>query len=179
MDARPDSESDAGEQFTRLLIANRNRIYGFIYTLVHDHQATNDIFQEVSAVLWKKFDQFEQGTDFGAWALSVSRFSVFEWRRKQKKVPMPLDDEQLNALADTAIAASPAVSDREVALRRCVEELPTRHRDLLRSRYFQEKPVNDIAADSKRTSRAVYRMLDRIHTALLDCIQNRLSQKTV
>ena len=55
------------QAFSRLLVANQRRIYGFILTLVHDRSAAEDILQDVSALLWQKYDKFEPGTDFAAW----------------------------------------------------------------------------------------------------------------
>ena len=90
------------EDYTRLLVAHQRRIYGFIYTLVHDHSATDDILQEVAALLWKKFETFEVGTDFAAWAMRVARYKVLEWRRKQQRLPLPIDEELLLDLAAKA-----------------------------------------------------------------------------
>ena len=96
-------DSDLAASFSRLLIANQRRLYGFVYTLVQDHTATDEILQEVATVLLKKFDQFEPGTDFGAWAMKVSRFTVFEWRRKQAKLPLPMGEELFASIADKAV----------------------------------------------------------------------------
>ena len=101
-----DAESDnapvpieRGEAFTRLLVAHQPRIYGFVYSLVGDRAAADDVLQEVSTVLWRKFNDFEHGTNFNAWALNIARFSVLEWRRKQSRAPLLLDDES-RALLD-------------------------------------------------------------------------------
>ena len=167
--------SDEGGEFSRLLVANRHRIYGFIYALVHDHSATDDILQEATTVLWKKFDKFEPGTDFGAWAMSVARLSIFEWRRKQKKVPLPLDDRELMLLADEAVVVSCEADARHDALRHCVASLTDRQRELVRRRYQQGERVAQIAESSRKSSRAIYKILTQVHNALLKCIQKRIS----
>ena len=167
-------ELQRGEEFSKLLMANRNRIYGFIYALVADRHATEDILQNVSAVLWKKFDQFELGTDFAAWAMKVSRFIVLQWREKQTKLPLPLEEEELLRLADAAVVVSYDDGVRREALHECVRDLPERHRQLLADRYFSKEPVSGIAERTKRSRRAVYKMLDRIRAVLLDCIRARI-----
>jgi RNA polymerase sigma-70 factor (ECF subfamily) len=175
----PDQPNDClaprGERFSRLLVAHSHRIYGFIFALVHDHAATNDILQEVSAVLWRKFDRFDPGTDFGAWAMSVARLSVFEWRRAQKNFPLQLDDEQLSFLADEAMAVGCEFESRREALRGCMEKLAAGDRDLLAARYREEQSVQAIADRVHRTRMAIYKRLDKLHTLLLDCIARRLA----
>ena len=59
-------KSDQTETFSRLLVANHHRLYGFVYTLVQDHNVVDDLLQEATTVLWRKFEQYEMGTDFGA-----------------------------------------------------------------------------------------------------------------
>ncbi len=177
------SENDASgkdeqvEQFSRLLVANQRRIYGFILSLVHDRAATNDILQEVSAVLWRKFERFEPGTDFAAWAMSVARLNIFEWRRAQKYVPLPLDDDQFTRLADEAVAVSCEYEARREALAKCMQTLPASDRELILARYFQGDPVTRIAGRLERTRMAIYKRLNRIHCALLDCIQTRIASE--
>jgi len=100
------SEQDRGERFSSLLISSRHRVYGFIYSLTQNHQASEDILQEVSTILWRKFDQYEEGTDFAVWAMSVGRFCVLNWRRKQARLPLNLEDADLMRLADEAISVS-------------------------------------------------------------------------
>ena len=168
-------DADRGGEFSRLLMANRHRIYGFIFALVHNHDATDDILQEATTVLWRKFDRFEPGTDFGAWAMSVARLSIFEWRRKQKKLPLPLDDRELMQLADEAVVVSCEAGARRDALRRCVEHLPDRQRELLRRRYQNGERVAAIAQSSKKSTRAIYKTLNQVHNSLLSCIQKRLA----
>ena len=79
-----ENDDETVQAFSRLLVANQRRIYGFILTLVHDRAAAEDILQDVSALLWQKFDKFERGTDFAAWGMAVSRLTILNWRRKQK-----------------------------------------------------------------------------------------------
>lgn len=162
------------EEFSRLLMANQQRLFGFVYSLVHDSAATHDILQEVSTVLWRKFDQFEPGTDFGAWAMKIARFTVLNWRRQQAKLPLPLDEETLDALAEEAIEQSCQAEFREEALEHCLGKLDERDRGLLAERYDRDRPVVEIAKQEKRSRRAVYKHLTRLHGALLDCIETQL-----
>jgi RNA polymerase sigma-70 factor (ECF subfamily) len=163
---------ERGEAFTRLLVATQPRLYGFIYSLVGDRSAADDVLQEVSSVLWRKFDDFEEGTNFGAWALKIARFSVLEWRRKQSRAPLPIDEDTLIALADQAAEMAEGVGEMREALHLCLAKLPDRQRELLRARYFDDEPVQSIASRWQRTRMAIYKMLRKTHAALLGCIES-------
>ena len=162
-----DSRRHSQELFTRLLVSNQRRIYGFIFTLVHDHSTTDDVLQEVTTLLWEKFETFEIGTDFGAWSMRVARFKVLEWRRGQQRLPLPIEDELLHELAGKAETAQlDGDLGRQEALEHCLGKLGERDRSLLDERYQQRTPVSRMAELRNRTRDAVYKILARIHRDL-------------
>ncbi|MDP4582481.1 MAG: sigma-70 family RNA polymerase sigma factor [Verrucomicrobiales bacterium] len=173
----PESEhqnESRGETFSRLLMAERRRILGFIQVLVQDRSAAEDVLQDVSAVLWTKFDQFELGTDFAAWAMCVARLTVLNWRRKQSRLPVALSDETLQLLADEAVAAlSVPDEERREVLQACLRRLPEEQRELLRAHYEHGEEVSSIAQTAQRSTRSIYLRLEKIHAALLDCMQHK------
>lgn len=169
-----ESSDERGARYSRLLIANRRRIYGFIFTLVHDREATEDVLQDVSATLWKKFDKFEPGTDFAAWAMSIARFTVLNWRRKQAKLPLTLDEEQFTNLADAALSVSFETETRRAALATCMAKLSVENRALVRDRYTNNRSVSEIATEADRSRVAIYKRMAHLHTTLLHCINARL-----
>lgn len=170
-------QSQDHEKFTRLLVANQRRIYGFIFTLIQDHGATDDVLQETTSLLWEKFDSFELGTDFGAWAMRVARFKVLEWRRKQQRLPLPIEEELLIEMAAKAEEAQnhDGIGRRE-ALEQCLSKLNERDMSLLNERYTLEKPVTRIASQMGRSRDAVYKVLARIHRDLQGCIKGKLKE---
>ena len=85
-----------GEAFTRLLLQNQRRIAGLIFSLVPRGADADDVMQETCAVLWRKFGEFQTGTDFGAWALRIARFQVMSYYAHQKRMQARLSDETTN-----------------------------------------------------------------------------------
>jgi RNA polymerase sigma-70 factor, ECF subfamily len=59
--------------FLKLVLQHQHEIYAYILMLVpHIHDA-DDLFQDGMTIMWKKFDQFQPGTKFAAWAGSFVR----------------------------------------------------------------------------------------------------------
>ncbi len=170
----PSDPSQKTELFTNLLIANRERIFAFIFALTHNRDAAHDVFQEVSTVLWRKFDNFDPETDFACWAMAIARLSVFEWRRSTKKLPQILTDEQLGRLADAATAIVSEHDERVAALRGCLEMASKRDRDLLLQHYDHDRSVSVIAEESGVSRMAIYKRMNRIHARLLSCVRGKL-----
>ena len=68
----PGHSDETTEQFVSLILANQLRIHGFIRSLVPNHADVEDLFQQTSIVLWRKFKDYEAGTNFAAWAMRVA-----------------------------------------------------------------------------------------------------------
>lgn len=169
--------SDRNEVFVRVFAANQRRIHAFIMALVPRLADADDIFQEVSLELWRKFDTFTVGTDFVAWANQFSRYFVLKHFAKQRRLGRLVFDEQLlEILAGEAASATIRADDRLDALRVCLEKLPPKSRTLLAMRYESGlKTCRDVAARLGRSADAVYKALSRLHDALLACIEGQLA----
>ena len=160
--------------FTRLLVANQSALYGFLFSLVQDRHAADDLLQDLATRLWKNYADYDRSRPFIAWGLGFARLLVLEWRRKQAKLPLPLEDETLLALADLADHRAHHHEERREALRECLKSLTPLQRQTLHSRYEQETPVSELASRSRRSEMAVYKVLKRAHEALLSCIHQTL-----
>ena len=68
------------ERFLHLLTANHHRIYAFIMTLVPNSNDADDIMQETTTVMLKKFGEFELGTDFVAWGIAVAHYVILSFK---------------------------------------------------------------------------------------------------
>ena len=55
-------------KFVGLINQHQVRLGNFIETLVSDYQIAQDLLQNTSLVLWQKRAEFEEGSDFWAWA---------------------------------------------------------------------------------------------------------------
>jgi RNA polymerase sigma-70 factor (ECF subfamily) len=163
-----------GEVFTRLLLQNQKRIAGLIYSLVARGSDSDDVMQETCAVMWRKFGEFQPGTDFGAWGLRIARFQVMSYYARQKRAQARLSDELIETLADTLAEARWESSDRAEALRTCVGQLKERDFDLVQRRYHAGENVDEIAHRLGSTVHAVYKALARLQVRLLACVNSKL-----
>ena len=167
------------EDFARLLTANHSRIRAFIYTLVHDHHSADDVMQEVASVLWKKYSEGEEVRDFGAWAITVARFTVLNWRRRQARVPIPMDDEQFAILADAAVEAVVRNDPRGDALMDCIQQLDATQHALIEKRYVKGFSAQQIGDQEGRSRIAVHKSLTKIRELLVACTQRKIAEGAV
>ena len=160
-----------GQEFMHLYVANERRICGFIFTLIHDWSATEDILQETAQIMWSKFDQFERGTDFVAWALRIARYQVMDyWKRQDSRTSF--DKKLIEELAQQAQDHIGRREDRRhEALKRCLEKLSKRDRHLIEMRYALDTTIQNIADRLGWHTKSVYRSLKRIRWQLFHCVR--------
>ena len=168
-------QPDHTENFVRLLVANQRRICGLIAAMVPNPADADDLLQEVSAALWRKFDRFEPGTDFSAWALKFARLEVLRFYRRSKRSRLRFGEDLLKSLADEAEALAPSSDIRHEALQRCIGRLNEKARHIISLRYEPNATVASVAEAIGRSPNVVYKALNKIHSFLLACIQRQLA----
>ena len=79
-------------------------LYAFMYTLVHDRDAAEDIVQIASLKAWKHFGSFDQAKSFKTWLFAIGKNSAFDYLKKKKTIPFSAfqddEDSPLERVAD-------------------------------------------------------------------------------
>lgn len=164
------SRPGAGE-FVPLFSRNAMRIHGYIQTLIPRWSDADDVFQETSRVLWEKFEQFEPGSDFFAWACRIAHYQALYYRQRQKRSRLQFSDEFLNCVDEHFRQRADVLSTQHESLAACVQQLAPRDKQLIQLRYHEQATVKTIAENMERGIDAIYKALNRIQEALLNCIR--------
>ncbi len=137
---------------------------------------TEDLFQEMCIVLWRKFDQFQAGTNFRAWAKQIGRNLIMDYQKKHKRRPVTrLDDEMINLLSFRYEPIQNEIDLRLETLKQCVDKLSFRDRNLIEKAYKRGESVKCIANETEVSVQRIYKRLGTIHGTLLRCIRTTLS----
>jgi RNA polymerase sigma-70 factor (ECF subfamily) len=163
--------------FLKLFVRHQQEIYAYILTLVpHVHDA-DDLFQEGMTVMWRKFDQFQPGTNFAAWGVQIMRYQILDYRRslaRNKRVLM--EDSLFEALMDHIPTIQDEAATRMEALRKCQTLLNDRAKRIIKMRYERNTPIEDIGSYLKVSRRQVYHILGQINSVLLRCMRRTLAE---
>ena len=167
------------QMFAALLSEHRRGLFAFIYSLLQHHADAEDAYQQMSLVLWEKFDEFKLGTNFWSWAAKVahniSRDSI---KSKRRRAPC-LSEELLDSIAAAHdMYNAPAMADKSEALDRCLEMLSSRDRRLIERCYTRDRSLAAIAASEDRSVDAIYKAISRIRKRLFHCVKHRLAAES-
>ncbi|MFC1762069.1 sigma-70 family RNA polymerase sigma factor [Planctomycetota bacterium] len=168
------NEGSPTERFLQLLMANQQRIYAFILGMVFNRSDADDVMQEATIVMWRKFGEFRPGTDFVAWGVTIAKYQVLGFRQKHRSLLLRFSEETLQALEADADSMLSQLDSRLDAMEHCMAKLKGRDRELVQMRYTQDMTVKKVAERIGRSIHTVYKSLGRIHDLLLHCVRRQL-----
>lgn len=144
--------------------------------MVHNQADAEELLQDTAALLWEKFDTYEEGTNFGAWAICVAKNKALEFLRSQQRARMIFDDKIYTSISRTAEIVSLDAVERFNALDTCLNQLVEQDRRLLVLRYQQNVAVKEIARMMGRSLNGLYQSYSRIIELLRSCAKRKLAQ---
>src|SRR5436305_6726193 len=88
--------------FLRLFLQNERRLYAYILTLLPNRADADDVLQEVSLVLWDKFDAEHPPDHFTAWGCRIAYFKILDFYKKRSRSRVVFSQAMLERVSDTA-----------------------------------------------------------------------------
>ena len=171
------TQPSPADAFALLFEQHSRAVHAHVQTLVPNVHDAAEVFQETCKTLWEKFDQYQSGTDFRAWACRIAYYKVLKLRDRQYRSPQLFSPAFLDLVDEELIVMSDSLDARSEALARCREKLSQRDRDLLERFYKEGATTKRVASHLRLSVHQVYRAVRRIHEALLECINKTLTEE--
>lgn len=130
--------------------------------------------QDTMLVMWRKFGQFIEGTNFAAWGTQIARFNITKYYRTAQPGVVRFDDEALGNILEQEAEFGLSEDRYLEALETCVRKLQAGSREILSLRYTENMKITDIAEKIGKPLQTIYKNFSRIHHSLYECIERRL-----
>lgn len=166
---------DEGSHFVNQLTACQHRIYAFILTLVPNWSDADDLMQETTEVMWRKFQDEEHIHDFCAWGKAIARNKIMNFYAKKKRERILFDDSLLKDVMEREEKTSLQEELRVRTLQKCMGKLRPNDRQLIQILYAHELTIKKLAEEVKRPVQGLYKAMARIHHTLVQCVRRSLS----
>lgn len=167
------------QAFAGLVRLYQEAVWRIAAALLRDRDATENVAQQVFVDAYLHLDQYEPGTDFGAWLRTLARNRLRKELRTAARADRRLAAyrERLEDRLRAEAAGRHDDADAYLAaLRGCRDLLPERDAAVLRLRYEKGMTFEAIGARRGQSPDAVQRMISRIRFRLRDCIQGKLTR---
>ncbi|QDT67502.1 RNA polymerase sigma factor CnrH [Planctomycetes bacterium MalM25] len=171
----PPDAAPQEDVFLRYFSRDRYRIYRFIYSLLPNEADAEDVFQQASIILWKRFGDFDQDREFYPWACSVAVHAVQNYRRSAKRRRFLLNDELMKTIADEQINSSQRSRYRLELLEECIALLKPKDHELVKRVYLVESSAKTVADQMGKSAQTIYNRLSAIRKKLLLCVNRKSS----
>ncbi len=111
----------------------------YVHSLLPGESSAQDVAQQANATLWRKRADFTLGTNFKAWAFSVARYEVLDFRKQQARDSRLVFSAELEeTFAEELAKRDDDLDQRPAALKQCLIKLRPQDRELLLHRYASE-----------------------------------------
>jgi RNA polymerase sigma-70 factor (ECF subfamily) len=161
------------EAFNRLVLLLHPRLRLHIAAFCDSGELVDEILQQTFISAFRRIETYSGRGSFLAWLQAISRNHLrMYWRARQRTAQLT-EDVAAGVIIDTTMAdlESPeAASHQSDRLAACLERLPERSRMLIRRRYLDSCPLNELAQQFKQSMETLSVTLHRIRRVLRSCM---------
>ena len=159
--------------FEVLLHRYKNRVFTYIYSIVHNRELANDIFQETFCKAIQTIQQ-EKYTDTGkflGWINRIAHNLIIDHYRRQHNENTVTGDvtdyEQFNRIRAGEKSMEDTMSNEQVLkdVVRLIDYLPKTQQEVVRMRFFEDMSYKEIA---EVTQVSINTALGRLRYALIN-----------
>lgn len=176
-------QSDSGQssatipdaEFIKEFTRHQRPVFLFILSQISNPVEAEEILQETNLVIWNKFEQFELGTNFRAWACQIARYEVLKWLDRNRRDKHYFSDDLMQQIAEESLEESSEWELRREALTHCLQKLSPEDLELVQIRYAPGQSGKGAAETIDRPVNSVYQSLGRIRRALMECIRREVA----
>jgi RNA polymerase sigma-70 factor (ECF subfamily) len=164
------------DQFVERFVRSQDRLYAYVATLLPNRADAEEVFQQTSLILWKKWQDFDPSRDFVRWACGIAHLEVRNFLRKHTdRGRIYLSEDVLAKVAQVRLESHDVLEARRLALRHCLDRLKQGNRELLERCYAGKDSIKAIASQLGQRPNTLYMTLKRLRRALFDCINRTLA----
>ncbi len=178
----PDSSRSLEEEVLAELLEVRGDLNHYIYSSIPNRSDAEDVLQEVCLKIWKSKEHYQTGTNFRAWAFTIARYTILDFRKRHATGRVLfLDAETVRTLADEMVKTGADPSSRHVysdALAACVALLGERLSRMLKLHYKDGFSLADLAKRERVSETSLKQLLYRARIKVRDCVKLKLDATT-
>lgn len=133
------------EAFDGLLPEFQNKVFRLAYAMLGDAALAEDMAQEVFIRIWKALPGFRGQSALSTWIYAITRNTCLTALKKgAAKRESSLEEPNVARAAEEA--GVPPARHAEIDVLRFLDQLPERHRQVLRLYYMEEKSYEEVAS---------------------------------
>lgn len=153
------------------------KVYAFLHRLCADRTLAEDLTQETFLQAYKSFHKFRGECEVFTWLAAIGKHTYFKYLKKKK---LHLDAANLDLVAQSYLKGDVSPEDHvnqkdiERAVRKVVENIPKKYRDVVVLRIYAELPFSQIAQILKISESSAKVIYFRAKKMLMEVLKDEL-----
>ena len=161
-------------EFTRLWTRALPQVESLVHAVVRASADADDLVQETAVACFRNFASYDSLRPFAGWAMGIARHKINDhWRRLGRQGRGISDPHLLETLIEVQAEMGDELDHLRSALRRCLEEIRGRQREILERFYQQGQEASEIASATGLEAGHVRVMLHRVRCVLRQCVERQ------
>jgi len=160
-------------QFDALVRAHASDLYRFAYWLCGDDARAQDLVQETLLRAWRDRERFRGDETSLTWILQIAKRRIQDgWRKARRGAQAGAAVRAIRAM-DSELAPEDLLQNDEFRgrIREALDALPAKYATLLTLRFFEARPIRDLARMLGESEDAVESLLRRAKDAFRKSLQ--------
>jgi RNA polymerase sigma-70 factor (ECF subfamily) len=134
------------EAIELIIKAFRRKVFGLAYSFLHNREAAEDVAQEVFIRIWGALPTYDGRASVSTWIYAITRNASVSALRELRPLASLSDADIMSAVDVVETITSDEAATDSDALRRLVDQLPVKQRQVVVLFYMQEQSHEEIAA---------------------------------
>ena len=164
------------EAFDQLLPEFQNKVFRLAYAMLGDAALAEDMAQDVFIRIWKALPGFRGQSALSTWIYAITRNTCLTTLKKgAMKRESSLEEPNVARAAEEA--GVPPARHAEIDVLRFLDQLPERHRQVLRLYYMEERSYEEVACLLEWPMGTVKTYLHRARKELAEAVARSKMEK--
>jgi RNA polymerase sigma-70 factor (ECF subfamily) len=168
---------DSTSDFVRLWTRHQAEVERYLFAMIPRQADAAEVLQEVSVLLWKKWEEYDEDRPFVPWAIRFAYLEVLKWMQQQARERLVFSDELVEQLHHRFDEHCPLTEARTKALQNCLTKLGGQERKWIAMRYGRHGAIREEARRSGISMHKLYYALEKIRSNLLTCVTQSMRRE--
>ena len=133
--------------FTQLVNKYSQQLYWQIRRMTKNHEASDDVLQNVWIKVWKNLTKFQEKASFYSWVYRIARNETINYLQKEKssEILVSIDESLLEFKLGTEQWTNISAGQISEWLLHAIDELPEKQGVVFQLKYFEDLTYQEIA----------------------------------
>lgn len=133
------------EEYINTVLPLKNKLFGYSFKMLHSRQEAEDVVQDVLVKVWETRNSQQTINNLEAWCMTMTRNKSLDKLKLKSRNSVEIESRFDLATDDSSPFKVVEMNDLKKKLRKVVDTLPLKQREVVQLRDFQGRTYQEIS----------------------------------